>query len=89
MRRCLLTAFLALGLAGAGPVFAEDLIQIYDLAVLSDPVLKKAEQQLLATREVKPQALALLLPNIGVTGTGQYQNLEALDLPDGLGGCGS
>ncbi len=86
MHRPILTAVLALGLTGAGPVFAEDLIQIYDLAVLGDPVLKKAEQQLLATREVKPQALALLLPNIGVSASGQYQNVEALDAPDGLGG---
>ena len=86
MHRPILTAVLALGLTGAGPVFAEDLIQIYDLAVLGDPVLKRAEQQLLATREVKPQALALLLPNIGVTASGQYQNVEALDAPDGLGG---
>ena len=86
MHRRILTAFLALGLTGAGPVLAEDLIQIYDLAVLGDPLLKKAEQQLLATREVKPQALALLLPNIGVTASGQYQNIEALDVPDGLGG---
>ena len=85
MRSCILTVVLALGLTGAGPASAEDLIQIYDLAVLSDPVLKKAEQQLLATREAKPQALALLLPNIGVTATGQYQNLEAFDVPDALG----
>ena len=30
MHRRILTAFLALGLTGAGPVLAEDLIQIYD-----------------------------------------------------------
>ncbi len=53
---------------------AEDLIQIYDLAVESDPALRAAEQNLFATREVKPQARALLLPNIGVNATADYQN---------------
>lgn len=53
---------------------AEDLIQIYDLAVESDPALRAAEQSLFATREVKPQARALLLPNIGVNAAADYQN---------------
>jgi outer membrane protein len=80
MRRSILTACLTLALTGAGPVLAEDLLQIYDLAVQSDPVLKQAEQQLMATREVKPQALSLLLPNIGVGASGQYQNVKAYGL---------
>jgi outer membrane protein len=55
-------------------VRAEDLIQIYDLAVRSDPVLREAEQNLFATREVKPQARALLLPNLSASGTLDYTN---------------
>lgn len=55
-------------------VRAEDLIQIYDLAVRSDPFLREAEQNLFATREVKPQARALLLPNISASGDVDYQN---------------
>jgi outer membrane protein len=50
----------------------EDLLQIYDLAVENDPTLKEAGAQLNATREVKPQAKALLLPNIGL-GRGHIQ----------------
>ncbi len=60
--------------ATQAPAFSEDLIQIYDLAVQSDPVLREQEQILFATREVKPQARSLLLPSFGVTGDLTYQN---------------
>lgn len=56
---------------------ADDLIQIYDLAVTSDPLIREAEQRLFATREVQPQARALLLPNVAITGTGNYNNVHA------------
>jgi outer membrane protein len=58
-------------------VLAEDLLAIYDLAVDSDPTLREAEQILYATREVKPQARALLLPDFRVTGDLTYQNVES------------
>ena len=58
-------------------VRADDLIQIYDIAVTSDPLIREAEQRLFATREVQPQARALLLPNVGITGTGSYNNVHA------------
>ena len=61
----------------SGPIAAEDLLQIYDLAVNSDPSLREAEQNLYATREEKPQARALLLPNFGLTGDVQYQNIKS------------
>jgi outer membrane protein len=69
-RAVLLSGFLTLLAATAR---AEDLIQVYDLAVRSDPVLREAEQTLFATREVKPQARALLLPNVAATGEADYQ----------------
>jgi outer membrane protein len=56
---------------------AEDLLGIYDLAVQSDPTLREAEQTLYATREVKPQARALLLPDFGITGNAQYQDVDS------------
>lgn len=71
----LLSAALVCGLAP--PVQAEDLLQIYDLAVRSDPRLREVEQTLLATREVKPQARALLLPTLGVTGDANYQDVDS------------
>ncbi len=59
------------------PVRADDLIQIYDLAVTSDPLIREAEQTLFADREAKPQARALLLPNVGIEGTGSYNDVNA------------
>jgi outer membrane protein len=72
MRSVILAISAAAGLGLAVPAAAEDLIQIYDMAVQSDPVLAEAAQSLSSTREVKPQARALLLPNFGVTADAQY-----------------
>jgi len=54
----------------------EDLLQIYDLALQSDPTLREAEQILASTREIKPQARALLLPTLGLQGSIDYQDTE-------------
>ena len=78
MKRCSYPVLLAGLLLSTSPLApAEDLLQIYDLAVQSDPVLKEAEANLSATREVKPQAKALLLPNIGITGDATYNNIRS------------
>ncbi|MCG6862621.1 MAG: TolC family outer membrane protein [Chromatiaceae bacterium] len=74
MRTVLIAISVAIGLGFAAWAPAEDLIQIYDLAVQSDPVIKEAQQSLYATREIKPQARALLLPNFSVNADAQYQN---------------
>jgi len=84
MRKSILMACLTLGLTGALPVSAEDLLQIYDRAAQSDAVLKQAEQDLLAIKETKPQALALLLPDFSISGSGQYQSTNAFNA--GVGG---
>ena len=46
---------------------AADLLQVYRQALDSDPVLKAAAASREATQETRLQALALLLPNVGVT----------------------
>ncbi len=74
MRTRLLGIVAVIAAGYAGTALSEDLIQIYDLAVQSDPVLREQEQILFATREVKPQARSLLLPSFGVTGDLTYQN---------------
>ena len=56
---------------------ADDLIQIYDLAVQSDPLLREAEQKLFATKEVRPQAIAPMLPNVGLSGTAYYNDVSS------------
>lgn len=76
MRRILpaLVSGLLLGLTQAA--VAEDLLQIYDQAVVSDPSLREAEQSLFATREAKPQARALLLPSLSVEGDVDYSSVD-------------
>ncbi len=49
------------------PAGAADLLQVYRQALDSDPVLKAAAASREATQETRPQARALLLPNVGVT----------------------
>jgi outer membrane protein len=63
-------------LAGTQSVSAENLLDIYDLAVKSDPTLRESEQTLFATREVKPQARALLLPDFRLSGDVDYTDVE-------------
>lgn len=70
-----LVALLLCGSVAVGQ--AEDLIQIYDIAVASDPTLREAEQKLFATREIKPQARAQLLPEVSLQGNVKYQNLDS------------
>lgn len=79
--RTLASTLIAALLSGAtplllGPASAEDLIQVYDQAVRSDPRLREAEQTLFATREVKPQARALLLPNLSATGDATFTSVD-------------
>ena len=77
MRRMLPVLITTL-LCGAPPAaFAEDLLQIYDMAVVSDPALREAEQTLFATREVKPQARSLLLPNLSLKGDASYYDVDS------------
>lgn len=64
--------FSALSLAGvltllAGQAGARDLLGVYQDARQSDPQLRQAEANRLASRETRPQALAALLPQISGT----------------------
>ena len=88
MLRRPLVLSLALALASA-PVFAEDLMQTYELARANDPQLSIAESSRLSTREDAVQARAALLPQIdgtatlgrgygaGETGSGRSRNYQA------------
>lgn len=83
MRR-LLPAFIPLLLCAAPPLLAEDLLQIYDLAVVSDPSLREAEQTLFATREAKPQARSLLLPSLSLQGDATFYDSETRSTTTGV-----
>jgi outer membrane protein len=56
----------AMSLLMASAAQGQDLLQVYDLALENDAVIRERQQQLAAALEIKPQAKALLLPNIGV-----------------------
>lgn len=66
MIRRLLPLALASALC-ASPVFAEDLMQTYELARQGDPVLSVAESQRLIDREGAVQSRAALLPQVNGT----------------------
>lgn len=43
---------------------AENLLEVYDLAVINDPQIREADATRLANREARPQAIATLLPHL-------------------------
>ncbi|MDH5226485.1 MAG: TolC family protein, partial [Gammaproteobacteria bacterium] len=64
----LLACSIAAALAAAVPVRAENLLEVYADAVRSDPLVREAEARRSAALEAKPQARALLLPQVNVAG---------------------
>lgn len=78
---CLLSLLFLL--AVATPVRAADLLDAYDAAVANDPVLGAAQAQLAANKEAVPQSRALLLPNVGMSGSTNWNERKVLssDLP--------
>jgi outer membrane protein len=73
-RSLLLAGSVAAALVLGAPARAENLIDVYQAAVRSDPVLREAEARRMAALEAKPQARGLLLPQVNVTG--QYATRE-------------
>ncbi|RLA09125.1 MAG: type I secretion protein TolC [Gammaproteobacteria bacterium] len=65
---------------------ANDLVAIYQQAVVNDPTLKAERQNLLATEELPIQARALLLPSIEATaGTTKNKTRSSSDFTSTLG----
>lgn len=67
--------YLIAGIAFVGStqlVQAENLYQVYQHALQTDPVLKAAEADYLATMESKPQALSALKPQVDLSGSTSY-----------------
>jgi len=60
---------------------ALDLLEVYKLAQDSDPVLREAWQNLQSVRETKPQARALLLPNVGLSGRANQNRMDVTSSP--------
>ncbi len=55
---------------------ADDLMQIYNMAVEKDPVLREAAAVRESRRESRPLALSLLLPNISISGDANYNSSD-------------
>ena len=65
MRICLVLGLLMLV---TGPALAQEgLLEIYQRALLNDPVIREAEANFLATSEVKAQARSSLLPSLSLS----------------------
>ena len=62
LNRLIFCILLAVSLTA--PANATNLLEIYELALLNDPLLREAEANRLATLESKPQARGALLPQI-------------------------
>jgi len=56
------------------------LLEIYDLALINDPVIREAEANFLATSEVRKQARSSLLPSLSLTG-GKRDATSTADRP--------
>ena len=65
MRKTLTAILLASALAGAG-AHAEDLLQVYQAALVNDPVIAAARANLAAGREREPQGFSQLLPTVAL-----------------------
>jgi outer membrane protein len=72
---------------GFSPIaFSQDLLEIYELALENDPVLKQAHASQLAIGESKKQSIANFLPNVSATGVRNTTRLfNATNNYQGLG----
>jgi len=64
MRKILI--FLGISLLASSPLQAENLTDIYKLALTNDPTFAAAQQEFLATQEIKNQSFALFLPALSL-----------------------
>ena len=62
-----LIAFLGLLVFSATPVSAENLLDVYRLALMYDPVLREAEATYLARRQIMPMARSIMLPSVSLS----------------------
>ncbi|WP_456415873.1 TolC family outer membrane protein [Thiolapillus sp.] len=73
MKKILIASLLALVSQIA---VAEDLMQIYNMAVEKDPVLREAAAIRESRRESRPLALSQLLPNVSISGDANYNSSD-------------
>ena len=67
-KKSLVLACAVMATLSTGAARAENLLEVFQDAMRSDPVVREAEARRMAALEVKPQARALLLPQVNVGG---------------------
>ena len=77
----------ALGLCGSATAYAESLLEVYQQALQSDPLIHEAEARRLASLEASPQARGLLLPQLSAGGSwtqGSRSGSTVFQVPGGV-----
>ncbi len=64
---------------GAPSASAENLLELYQQAVQSDPTFRAAAADLRARMEAKPQSRSVLLPNVGIVGAYSRERFDPRD----------
>ncbi len=82
-----LLATLLLALIPLKSVLAENLMEIYQLALQNDPDYRSSDFNQQATQEVKSQSIAQMLPNISFTATSLKNSLENTKKQPGIFGA--
>ena len=77
MKKIILLATLVALAGGPLPGSAENLLEVYERARMSDPLLREAEARLMASREVRSQARSVLFPEIDANGNYSGQDSRA------------
>ena len=67
MKKAILFAALAALIGAPSPGWSDNLLEVYERARTSDPLLREAEARLMAAREVNSQARSFLFPEIDAT----------------------
>lgn len=71
-----LSSFIVVFFTGISPIaYAQDLLEIYELALQNDPVLKQSYANQLAIGESKDQSVANFLPNVSATAISNMERL--------------
>ena len=63
----------------SGSIFSENLQDIYELALINDPLIKSAEASYRSGKEYKVQGRAGLLPNLSVSGSTNWNEYRVQD----------
>lgn len=74
MKKHIALVLLSLGTTTALAQDDPGLLEIYELALINDPVIREAEANFLATSEVKRQARSSLLPSLSLSGSTSDRN---------------